>query len=612
MPEARPITLTTRPITLTTRPSQPRWPVWLRLVLGLGLGVVLALGWGWATSAAIAQLSNPFSPNNNGSLPPAGVQRVGLLEVTAVNLDGQALFSIASPAVLNRNDPGAAVPVEIRAGQIEGNLNQVVNQAVSLSETDDDSAEDTSLGVIIEPIGEQPVLFAVGAGLVEPKVLITVIDTDARYNGLSSQALAKRWQEILTNSLKRAVNDRLPDARQRQVRNTLWIILGSTLSTFVLAGLWKGLDWRTRALERRLAAQTNPADAIQPDNDMPLSYQITLTQRLQLVAFLRWLIFWTIALLWISAIASGLYIFPQTRSYAFRLFSIPVLLVLTWFIAGLLNRLANLGIERVTQAWSQNELGDLEEMKRKSMRLSTITGAAKGLKTAVIYALATLLVLQRLQIASGSLLAFGAIAALALSFAAQSLVKDLVNGFLILLENQYAIGDLVTTGTTTGIVENLNLRITQIRGEDGRLVTLPNSLIAQVDNLSRSWSRANLKIDVAYGTNVDQALWVVHETAQVMASDPEWRYDILNPVEMLGVEAMTHAGLTILIWIRTRPLKQFLVAREFRRRLRIAFDRADIAIGVPQQIFTGSDNRFETNNPSDSIPAPLTEPSDCS
>jgi small conductance mechanosensitive channel len=198
-------------------------------------------------------------------------------------------------------------------------------------------------------------------------------------------------------------------------------------------------------------------------------------------------------------------------------------------------------------------------------------------------------------VAPASLLAFGAVAALALSFAAQSLVKDLVNGFLILLEDQYAIGDLVTTGTTTGIVENLNLRITQIRGEDGRLVTLPNSLIAQVENLSRTWSRANLLIDVAYGTNVDEALWVVHETAHVMANDPEWRSAILNPVEMLGVEAMSHAGLTLLIWIRTRPLKQFLVAREFRRRLRIAFDQAGIAIGVPHVTFSEPGSGLETN-----------------
>jgi moderate conductance mechanosensitive channel len=101
---------------------------------------------------------------------------------------------------------------------------------------------------------------------------------------------------------------------------------------------------------------------------------------------------------------------------------------------------------------------------------------------------------------------------------------------------------------------------------------------------------------VAYGTNVDEALWVLHETAHVMANDPEWRYAILNPVEMLGVESMTHAGLTLLIWIRTRPLKQFLVAREFRRRLRIAFDKAGIAIGVPQQAFTELPNGTEHHN----------------
>jgi small conductance mechanosensitive channel len=191
-------------------------------------------------------------------------------------------------------------------------------------------------------------------------------------------------------------------------------------------------------------------------------------------------------------------------------------------------------------------------------------------------------------LAPASLLAVGAVAALAVSFAAQNLVKDLVNGFLILLEDQYAIGDLVTTGTVTGIVENLNLRITQIRGEDGRLVTLPNSLIAQVENLSRTWSRATITIDVAYGTDVDHALAVVRQTAQQMGQDPVWSYAILDPTEMLGVEAMTHAGLTLLLWIRTRPLKQFLVAREFRRRLRIAFQQEGIAIGVPQQMLSGA------------------------
>ena len=587
---------------LTVNPRRFRLGTWRKALLALLLGLLLALGWGWGTSPAVAQIANPFSPDSS-ALPPASVQRIGLLEITSVTLDGVPLFDIASPAVFNRNEAGAEVPVEVRARQIETNLNQVVNRILGLI-YDDETIEGASLDVIIETIGGQPVLFAVGAGLVEPRVLLTITDTDAQYSGLSQADLAERWQEMLRDGLRQSVNSRLPEARQRQIRKTFWILLASTVLTLALTGIWQVLGWRKSILEQEQATQEGLP--VEPGEVPPgqqllhmFRYQITLAQRLQVVAFLRWLMFWGIAFVWITGIASGLYIFPQTRGYAFRLFSIPVLLLLTWFFTGLLNRLANLGIERVAQAWNKNELGDLDDIQRKSMRVSTITGALKGLKTTVIYALATLLVLQTLRIAPASLLAFGAIAALAVSFAAQSLVKDLVNGFLILLEDQYAIGDLVTTGTTTGIVENLNLRITQIRGEDGRLVTLPNSQISQVENLSRSWSRANLKFDVAYGTNVDQALWVVHETAHAMANDPEWRYAILNPVEMLGVEAMTHAGLTILVWIRTRPLKQFLVAREFRRRLRIAFDRAGIAIGVPQQIFTELGRGLDTNGHSD-------------
>ncbi|TVQ08139.1 MAG: mechanosensitive ion channel family protein [Leptolyngbya sp. DLM2.Bin27] len=570
----------------------------LRALMAVILGLCLALGWGWGMAPAVAQIVNPFSPGT-GTLPPAGVVRIGLLEVTVVSLDGSSLFDIASPAVFNRNEAGAEVPVEVRARQIETNLNQVVNRVLERVGADE-TISSASLNVVIETMGEQPVLFAVGAGLVEPRVLLTVTATDAQFSGASQVDLAADWQEILRDALRSAVDSRLPAARQRQIRYTLWILLASVLLSLALASIWRVLGWRKNALEQKQTAQGSPPlppgdDSCRQQLQQVFRHQITLVQRLQVVAFLRWLMFWGIAFVWVTGIAMVLYIFPQTRGYARGLFYIPTLLLVTWFLTGLLNRLANLAIERVAQAWGKNELGDLDDIQRKSMRLSTITGAVKGLKTIVIYSLATLLVLQFLRIAPASLLAFGAVAALAISFAAQSLVKDLVNGFLILLEDQYAIGDLVTTGTTTGIVENLNLRITQIRGEDGRLVTLPNSLIAQVENLSRTWSRANLKIDVAYGTNVDEALWVLNETAHAMASDPEWQNAILNPVEMLGVEGMSHAGLTLLIWIRTRPLKQFLVAREFRRRLRIAFERAGIAIGVPQLTFSEPSDGLTAN-----------------
>lgn len=568
---------------------------WWRWLLPGLMSLSLIIGTGTAPLPAQAQLPGLIDSNQGG--PPFGVQRIGLLEVAPVKLEGIPLLDLASPVVYNRNEPGSQVPVETRARQIEVNLSQVISQYIDLANTDPETAISANdIDVIIQQINGQPVLFATNDGLAEPKVLLTVTDTDAQYHGVSQAVLADRWQVILEKALRDAFESRQPEALQQYLRRTAAILLGSTLLSLALAGTWQVLGWRKHALERQQTSQGNrglvPAESF--DSDQPLyqltqilRYQITIQQRLQLVAFFRWLVFWAIAFVWITGIAWVLYTFPQTRRYAFGLFSTPALLLLAWFITGLINRLANLGIDRIAQAWEKNELGSLDNIQRKSMRISTITGATKGLKTAIIYVLAVVLVLQVLKIAPVSLLAFGAVAALALSFAAQNLVKDLVNGFLILLEDQYAIGDYVTTGTASGIVENLNLRVTQIRGDDGRLVTLPNSLIAQVDNLSRTWSRANLTIDVSYYTDVDQALQVIQDVAQKLALDPTWGNAILDPTEVLGVDAISHAGLTIRIWIRTRPLKQWLVAREFRRRLRLAFGQQGITIGIPQQVFTG-------------------------
>jgi small conductance mechanosensitive channel len=517
-----------------------------------------------------------------------------VLEVSPVTLDGRELFEIASPTVFNRDQPGQQVPVEVRAKQIELNLNQVINQAFNRSALVPEAAATRVapadfIEVTIETVNDLPVLFGTVDVLAEPRVLLTVTDSDAQYHGLSEAALAKRWAAVLQEAFQRTWASRQPEARQRQVQQLLLILLASLVLTLALAGFWQVLGWRKQALEQQQAQASRDRTAADPARlpSPPHRYWFSPEQRLQLVAFFRWLMFWGIAFVWIGGLAAILNLFPQTRRYASGLFTVPVLLLVTWFMASLLNRLANIGIDSIAQAWEKNDPGPVRNLEHRSMRISTITSAAKGVKTVLIYALALVSLLQILRLAPASVLAFSALAALALTFAAQNLVKDLVNGVLILLEDQYAIGDLITTGGTTGIVENLNLRITQIRGEDGRLVTLPNSLIAQVDNLSRNWSRAVITTDVAYGTDVDQALAVVRHTANAMAADSAWRSAILIPTEVLGVNGISHAGLSLVIWIRTQPLKQYAVGREFRRRLRLALEQAHITIGIPQQNITG-------------------------
>ena len=565
------------------------------LVLGLTLGLhpgpgARLLAPALPVQPAQAALPNPLGGAN--TVPPLGVQRVGVLEVSPVTLDGRELFEIASPAVFNRDQPGQQVPVEVRAKQIEVNLNQVITQALNYAEASAEVGEAGAapadfMTVTIETVNDLPVLFSTVGPLAEPKVLLTVTDSDAQYHGLSEAELAERWAGKLEQSFQGAWASRQPEARRQQGRRLLLILLASLLITLALAGSWQVLGWRKQALERQQAqeSQDRAADPARLPSSPP-RYWFSPAQRLQLVAFFRWLMFWGIAFVWIGGLAASLNLFPQTRRYANSLFTVPVLLLVTWFMASLLNRLANIGIDSIAQAWEKNDLGTVQNLEHRSMRISTIISAAKGVKTVLIYALAVVSLLQVLRLAPASVLAFSALAALALTFAAQNLVKDLVNGVLILLEDQYAIGDLISTGGTTGIVENLNLRITQIRGEDGRLVTLPNSLIAQVDNLSRNWSRAVITIDVAYGTDVDEALAVVRHTANAMAADPTWRSAILIPTEVLGVNGISHAGLSLVIWIRTQPLKQYAVGREFRRRLRLALEQAHITIGIPQQNIT--------------------------
>ena len=129
----------------------------------------------------------------------------------------------------------------------------------------------------------------------------------------------------------------------------------------------------------------------------------------------------------------------------------------------------------------------------------------------------------------------------------------------------------------------VTLRVTQLRDNEGQLITIPNSTITVVRNLSKDWSRVDLAIDLAYGTNPDHALDVIRRLTQEMYQDPEWNSKLPDPPEVLGIDALGHSGMLIRVWIKTLPLQQWVVAREFRRRLTLVLDQEGLAIGVPQQ-----------------------------
>jgi moderate conductance mechanosensitive channel len=460
-----------------------------------------------------------------------------------------------------------------------------------------------TIQVFSEPLNRQPLLFVKDAGLAEPRVLLTVTDTDAQYYVTTKEILAARWQKLLEKELQQALELRKPGAFRQQINDAVKIAIATIAASILLLMISKLLEWREKMLaqyqanqmiaplssDETLDTKTTGEHKLQLLEILRQQFnsQLNIQRRLQIVGLLRWLAFWTIVFVWVAGIAATLYQFPQTRPFAIGVVSTPILILIVWFVTGLVNRLINLAIDLLIKTWEKNTL-TLENSQRRSQRLSTTVNALKGLISVLIYCFAIVWVLQFLNMAPVSLLAFGTLLALAVSFGVQNVIKDLVNGILILMEDQYAVGDYIVVGSASGVVENVNLRITQLRGDDGRLVTLPNSLIAQVDNLTRTWSRSDFLVDVAYNTDVNKALAILQQEAKQLASDPVWEPLILDVGELLGVEKISHTGITIRIWIKTLPFKQFMVARELRRRLKSAFDRHGIQIGIPQQILTGS------------------------
>jgi small conductance mechanosensitive channel len=564
---------------------------WLQSLI---LTVVVALTViGGTHHGAVAQFPTLPSVDAPASLP-AGVERVGNLEVTSIVLDGKDLFEIASPAVFDRATP-ASVPVEARARQVEANLKRLVPNG----QTNQPVLDPQTLEVIIETVEAYPVLFAQDAATSEPRVLLTATDADAQYYSRSKEQVAEQWQKILQEELRRAIQLRQPEAIRQQIIQVVRLLIGVVLLSLLLGAGWAFLGKREKVLTQRQFAESalirNQEDfAIDTPEDEPglrllegLKHHLGLRRRLQIVSFFRWLLFWSLAFLWASGLAYSFYTFPQTRGIARNFIVVPIILLAAWFLMGLVNRLIDLTVDRLMQNLSE----DLSLTQSNLQRVSTITKVIKGLKMVLVYSIGVLWALQWLNLIPGSVLALGTAIALVLSFAAQSLVRDLVNGFMILLEDQFRIGDFIRIGANaglqevSGLVENLNLRITQIRSTEGNLITFANSSIVQVENMSRTWARADFYIEVAYETDVNQALAIIRDTTDKMAQDPEWHSLILDTHELLGVEQLSHTGIMIRLWIKTAPLQQWNVARELRRRLKMAFDQSDIHIGIPQQIW---------------------------
>lgn len=226
--------------------------------------------------------------------------------------------------------------------------------------------------------------------------------------------------------------------------------------------------------------------------------------------------------------------------------------------------------------------GDARTMTLREKRGFTLAQLLRSLGRFVVIVFTVILSLG-VFVNVTPLLAGAGVVGLAISFGAQSLVKDFFAGFFILFEDQFSVGDVVDIEGRSGVVERMTLRMTQLRSLDGTLHSIPNGTITVVSNKTRGWSRAVLEVGVAYGADVDRALAVFRDEATAFARDEEWAPMLDGEPEVWGVEALGDSAVTIRTVVRTHPGQQWTVARELRRRIKNRLDQEGIEIPFPQR-----------------------------
>jgi len=214
-------------------------------------------------------------------------------------------------------------------------------------------------------------------------------------------------------------------------------------------------------------------------------------------------------------------------------------------------------------------------------RANTLVSVFGGVGRAFIIAVAIIMVLEEVGIPIAPILAGFGIAGLAIGFGAQYLIRDLIAGTFIILENQYRVGDVVSVANISGLVEEITLRKTVLRDLDGIVHHVPNGNIQTASNYTRHFSRVNLNISVGYGTDLDHAISVINRVGKELAEDEKWRKIIKSPPQVLRIDNLGASGIEIKILGEVEPIRQWDVMGELRLRLKKAFDAEGIEIPWP-------------------------------
>lgn len=223
----------------------------------------------------------------------------------------------------------------------------------------------------------------------------------------------------------------------------------------------------------------------------------------------------------------------------------------------------------------------------RAQQITTVVGVLRSAGIFVILLVAVMQTLQVFNINIAPLLASAGIAGLAIGFGAQTLVKDVINGFFILAENQFEVGDVIRAAGVQGTVEEVTMRRTTLRDTDGTVHIVPNSNIQIVSNTTRGWSQATLHVAVDYSEDTDRVLQVLRGVAQEFYNDPGFHNAMVAEPEVPGIERVAGHEVDYLVLVKVRPGQQYIVARELRRRIKACLEKNKIKAAAPAAVYIG-------------------------
>lgn len=269
--------------------------------------------------------------------------------------------------------------------------------------------------------------------------------------------------------------------------------------------------------------------------------------------------------------------------------ALRILLILTLgWLASVITRTALRRFEHQLIEQGRQQ-GDIASEATK--RAETLVRLLRQGVSIMVWLVAILVVLNELGISVGPILASAGVAGLAIGFGAQNLVRDVISGFFLILENQIRIGDVAVVNGTGGLVEGINFRTLVLRDLSGIVHVFPNGSVTTLANLTKEWSAYVFDIGVAYKENTDRVMEVMRGVADELQQDPQFGPLILDKVEIFGVDQLADSAVIIKGRIKTRPIKQWDVGREFLRRIKLAFDQQGIEIPFPHRsLYFGSDS----------------------